>query len=82
MHGHYDLLGSLVIFPTVDTGPGLWSLDTGPGPGLGLNIALSGDGTSQQRAAGTHPRMQIARGARHSQNNMGHGDEILNFKVL
>ena len=73
MHGHYDLLGSLVIFPTVDTGPG---------PGLGLNIALSGDGTSQQRAAGTHPRMQIARGARHSQNNMGHGDEILNFKVL
>ena len=45
---------------------------------------LSGDGTSQQRAAGTHPRMQkqIVRGARHSQNDMGHGDEILNFKVL
>ena len=49
VHGHYDLLGSLVIFPTVDT-----SLDTGPGPGLGLNIALSGDGTESAAGSG-HP---------------------------
>ena len=81
MHGHYDLLGSLVIFPTVG-GPGAWTVDTRPGPSLRLNIALSGNGTESALGSGHPSSYSDCQGSSHLQNDIGHGDEILNFKVL
>ena len=75
MHGHYDLLGSLVIFPTVG-GPGAWTVDTRPGPSLRLNI------WKWDRVSTGHPSSFSdcqGSGVSNLQNYMGHGDEILNF---